>query len=378
MTHAWILLLAGWWILPGPASPAAPSENTAAPAPSPPPATAASENPTAAPSPTAGTLASRLLERSLSLWEVVDRSRDQQRRYGESQAVLQEERLEWLAERDRITVTIGGMNRQIARRDRRLRELVEALYKLTHATYGQAHVRAGRRTVPRDGRIVVLALLERELAEKRALQADLRDLHARREAVDRTVGELAALEESFRLLALEAGTLIQRSLFEVAPVDARLEKFDRANYDARDWARDQRIRTLRALHRKPDSGLVRYRGLLVRPVAGPVLPDPPGERPGVYLSGVPGDPVRAPEAGTVRFVGPLEGFGTVIVIEHEFSLHSIVGRVDAPAVKPGDVVRRAQFLARVPAGPGSSQPVYLELRQGRESVDPRLWLKKNE
>ena len=39
---------------------------------------------------------------------------------------------------------------------------------------------------------------------------------------------------------------------------------------------------------------------------------------------------------------------------------------------------RAQFLARVPAGPGSSQPVYLELRQGRESVDPRLWLKKNE
>jgi len=372
MTHAWMFLLAGWWLLPGRGSPTAPSDKPNPTAPS------DNSNPTAADPAVSGTLASRLLERSLALWEVVARSRDQQRRYGESQAVLQEERLEWLAERDRLTVTIGGMHRQLARRDRRLRELVEALYKLTHATYGQAHVRAGRRTVPRDGRVVVLALLERELAEKRTLLTDLRDLHARREAVDHTVAELAALEENFRLLALEAGTLVQRSLFEVAPVDARLEKLDRASYDARDWARDQRIRELRALHRKPDAGLVRYRGLLVRPVAGPVLPDPPGERPGVYLSGVPGDPVRAPEAGTVRFVGPLEGFGTVIVIEHEFSLHSIVGRVDTPAVKPGDAVRRAQFLARVPAGPGSSQPVYLELRHGREAVDPRLWLKKNE
>jgi septal ring factor EnvC (AmiA/AmiB activator) len=226
--------------------------------------------------------------------------------------------------------------------------------------------------------VVLLTLIERELAEKRTLQKDLAELGARRKAVDRTVEELAALEENFRLLQLEAESLIQRSLFEVAPVDARLEDVDRVRFDARDWERHARIRALRALRKDQRPGHVRYRGMLVRPVAGPIIPGTGPDRPGVYFSGAPDDPVRAPEAGTVRFVGPLEGFGLVVVIEHEHGIHSIVGRLTSPFVKAGEPVRRAQTIARVPPLAGSSVPIYLELRQGREALDPRLWLKKNE
>jgi len=363
VAHAILLFLIGWRLAPDPV----PVPTTSA--------TAASTGATAAP---AGTLVSRLLEKSLALWEVVGQSHEQQRRYAESQAVLQEERLEWLAERDRLTVTMTAMGKLVEKKDRRLRELVEALYKLTHATFGQAHVRAGRRSVRRDGRVVLLTLIGREQAEKRTLQDDLARLRSRREAVDRTVEELASLEESFRLLGLEAESLIQRSLFEVASIDARLEEVDRNRFDARDWERHARIRSLRASRNEKRPGNFRYRGVLVRPVAGPVLPGTPPERPGIYLSGVPDDPVRAPEAGVVRFVGPLEGFGIVVVIEHEHGIHSIVGRVESPFVKAGDLVRRAQTIAKVPPRAGSSVPIYLELRQGREALDPRLWLKKNE
>jgi murein DD-endopeptidase MepM/ murein hydrolase activator NlpD len=358
----WFLLF-GFWFSPG-LSPVASSPVVAEPAQD------------AAPGPSARAV-SRLLEKQAQLWEVVGRSRDQQRRYGESQAVLQEERLEWISERDRLTVTIAAMNRAVTKKDRRLKELVEALYKLTHAGRGQVHLRAGRRSVPRDGRIVLLALLERELLEKRSLLADLQKLRARRESVDQTVQELVTLEESFRLLALEAESLIKRSLFEIEPLERRIEGADKLAFDAQDWVHLNRIRTLRQLMKNESSGLVRYRGLMARPVAGPVLAGPP-DRVGVSLSGVPGDPVRAPEAGTVRFVGAVDGFGTVVVIEHEFGLHSIVGRVDTPAVKAGQTVRRAQFIAKVPESRLASQPIYLELRLGREVLNPRLWLKKNE
>jgi len=309
---------------------------------------------------------SSLLEKQAQLWEVVGRSRDQQRRYAESQTVLQEERLDWLAERDRLTVTISAIQRAILKKDRRLRELVEAVYKLTHATFGQVHVRAGLRSVPRDGRIVLLTLLDREILEKRSLQADLKRLRERRAAVDETMAELESLEENFRLLALEAESLIKRSLFEIEPLEQRLEGVDKLTFDERDWNHYNRIRTIRSAVKNENAGTARYRGILVRPVAGPVLSMPPSERPGVYLSGQPGDAVRAPEAGTV------------VVIEHDFGVHSIVGRIEQPAVKAGEVVRRAQFIARVPASRASSQPVYVELRSGQEVLDPHLWLKKNE
>ncbi|MBU1069793.1 peptidoglycan DD-metalloendopeptidase family protein [Myxococcota bacterium] len=352
-------------------SPAAPPEKVAAPPP------VLTDSSVQLDAPSSGRVSS-ILEKQAQLWEVVGRSRDQQRRYTDSQTVLQEERLEWMAQRDRLTVTISATNRAILKKDRRLRELVEAVYKLTHATFGQAHVLAGRRSVPRDGRIVLLTLLEREILEKRSLQADLKRLRDRRASVDETVSELESLEENFRLLALEAESLIKRSLFEIEPLERRLEGVNKLMFDAQDWNHYNRIRSIRNSVRNENAGTVKHRGMLVRPVAGPVLPGSPMDRPGVYLSGQPGDSVRAPEAGTVRFVGEVDGFGTVIVIEHDFGVHSIVGRIELPSVKAGDIVRRAQFIAKVPASRSSSHPVYVELRSGREVLDPHLWLKNNE
>ena len=318
---------------------------------------------------------SNLLQRQATILELAGRAKEQQKRYTESQAVLQEERLEWISLRDRQTVRIVAMKKAIVQKDVRLRELVEVLYKLTHATRDRVHYQNGRRLIPRDGRHLVFKLLEREITEKGRMQNDLLQLESRRNSIDGNLRELETLEDNFRMLAQEAETIIQQCLFESDPIDWRLDGVDKTRFDAGDWAHWNRIRQIKALLRGETSGLVRYRGMLVRPVAGPFMPRLQ-DRAGVYLSGKPGDPVRATEAGTVRFTGPVDGYGVVVVIEHEYGIHSLIGRVEQPVVKAGEQVRRAQYLGKVPDSKSSSVPVYLELRMGQEVLEPRLWLKK--
>lgn len=316
-----------------------------------------------------------------SLWEVAAKAYDQKRRFTESQEVLQDERLEWMAQRDRLTVTLQGMGRQLVARENRLRDLTEVLYKLAHAQPGPSQWRSRWVHPLRNGRFLVMLLLERELAERRKIKEEINLLHARRTDVDRNIEELQKLEENFRLMALDAENLVNRSLFEIRELETRLEGVNKNTFDAVDWQRYAHIQRLRAAMKNPSSTLAYYKGMMLKPVVGPVMPVASSGTPplsGVMYAAAPGVPVRATHDGTVRFVGPLEGYGTVIVIEHEFDIHSIIGRVDSPNVKPGVVVRRGQVIARTPDGPPSAvRPVYLELRRGREKLDVSLWMNKN-
>lgn len=337
----------------------------------------ASEAKKAAP---AGNRVSATLEKLENLWEVAAGADAQKRHFFESQEVLQEERLEWMSQRDRLTVTLQGMARRLEAREKRLRELVEALYKISHVQAGPSRWRSRWVRPARDGRFLLMVLLEREVAERKKIREEIRLLQARRKQADRTIDELQKLEENFRLMALDAENLANRSLFAIREMESKLEGANKNTFDAVDWQRYGRIQQLRAFMRNPSSTLARYKGMMLKPVAGPPMPATPGAPalPGLMYAASPGAPVRATHDGTVRFVGPLEGYGTVIVIEHEFDIHSIIGRVDAPTVQAGSVVRRGQVIARTPDGPPSSvRPVYLELRQGREKLDVDLWVNKN-
>ncbi len=318
---------------------------------------------------------SALLEKQLAILEIAAKSREQEKRYQESAAVLQEERLEWMTLRNRQTMRIQSFRRMITRKEAKLAHLVDALYRVMQPTRGMPHIREGRLTAVRDGRSVLLLLIERELREMESLRSDLQKLEAEREGVDQNIRELENLEENFRVLALEAEALVKQCTFEIHPMEKRLEDANRDTFDAQDWARWNRIRQIKAMIREDFSGQFRYRGMLVKPVPGSFL-QLANDRPGAYLSAKPRDPVRSPEQGVVRFTGPVEGFGQIVVIEHEHHIHSIIGRLEDIVVKPGDEVRRAQFLGRVGVfSRAASVPVYVELRRGRESLDPRLWFR---
>ncbi|MFM7534829.1 MAG: murein hydrolase activator EnvC family protein [Acidimicrobiales bacterium] len=109
--------------------------------------------------------------------------------------------------------------------------------------------------------------------------------------------------------------------------------------------------------------------VLERPVPGRIV-DPyrppacrwcPGNR-GVDLDARPGEPVRAPLSGTVRFAGPV-GSDRFVVIAGE-SLLVTLGFVGPLDVAAGDQVQRGEVVA------AAAGPVHLGVRRAGRYVDP--------
>lgn len=128
------------------------------------------------------------------------------------------------------------------------------------------------------------------------------------------------------------------------------------------------------------------------PVEGEVVsgfnaPDGAGvRRPGLVVRAAPLSPVRAPVAGMVRYAGPFLEYGYVVVIadseERMFILAGLAQlnvRTGAP-VDRGDLigllggraldVEEYVMLPQADTGAGVSETLYIEVRQGRVSVDP--------
>ncbi len=113
--------------------------------------------------------------------------------------------------------------------------------------------------------------------------------------------------------------------------------------------------------------------VLERPVPGRIV-DPyrpptcrwcPGNR-GVDLDARPGEPVRAPLSGTVRFAGSV-GSDRFVVIAGE-SLLVTLGFLALPDVAAGDQVRRGEVVA------AAAGPVHLGVRRAGRYIDPTLLL----
>ena len=127
-----------------------------------------------------------------------------------------------------------------------------------------------------------------------------------------------------------------------------------------------------------------FRGDLDWPVAGRML-TPFGRgtgvsrapaQTGVQFAAEEGSPVRAVHDGTVAFVGPFTGYGTLVIVDHGAQTFSLYGQLGAPQVERGTKVERGHVLGtagRILAGiPG----MYFEMRVDGTPVDPLEWLKK--
>jgi len=93
---------------------------------------------------------------------------------------------------------------------------------------------------------------------------------------------------------------------------------------------------------------------------------------GINLAVPAGTPVHAAEAGTVIYAGnELEGYGNLILIQHEDDWVSAYAHNEALRVSRGDKVERGQTIASVGATGSVDRPqLHFELRKASKPVDP--------
>ncbi|WP_408592800.1 murein hydrolase activator EnvC family protein [Paracoccus marcusii] len=241
-------------------------------------------------------------------------------------------------------------------------------------------------------------------AEAEALQADLDEIATVRQLQSNAAGMLGSgldsVQEARRLLA-SAVT-------------------DRSSMPARYAEDPEELQALRAAAQSLDdfaTGIARMekdvgapmddfegaRGSLALPVVGTVLrpyrePDAAGvSRPGWVIATAPAALVQTPWPATIRYRGPFLDYGNVMIVEPArgylmifAGLSQVFGEV-GDVLKAGDPVGLmggaeapaqefgSQFVADAAQGAeaGRSETLYLELRQGNETLDPADWFVLN-
>ena len=99
---------------------------------------------------------------------------------------------------------------------------------------------------------------------------------------------------------------------------------------------------------------------------------------GINIAVSSGTPVRAAENGVVTYVGnELRGFGNLLLLRHQGGWVTAYAHAEDITVKPGDIVRRGQVIARVGRSGRVQDPqLHFEIRKGRKAVDPLRHLPK--
>jgi murein DD-endopeptidase MepM/ murein hydrolase activator NlpD len=97
---------------------------------------------------------------------------------------------------------------------------------------------------------------------------------------------------------------------------------------------------------------------------------------GINIAAPRGAPVRAAENGVVVYAGDdLKGFGNLLLIRHAGGWMTAYAHNDALLVRRGELVKRAQTIARAGStGRVSTPQIHFEIRRGVRAVDPRDYL----
>lgn len=234
-------------------------------------------------------------------------------------------------------------------------------------------------------------------AVSKALQRRLADLHA-------TIEQLAIAEST---LAQEQSALERRGAASREAVSAlksaqgqRREKLDeiaqrgtdrevelakaRAEQGRVEKMLDELRKALKDSPNKFERGVPfkSQRGRLPWPLRGPLLAKfgstksgGPLTWSGWWIQGQPGAGVRAVADGRVVYVGWLQRYGLIVILDHPGQYLSLYGHVQEAQVKVGEVVTAGTQVATAGATGGHEQSgVYFEIREGGNAVDPRTWL----
>lgn len=85
--------------------------------------------------------------------------------------------------------------------------------------------------------------------------------------------------------------------------------------------------------------------------------------------------VDAPQAGLVQYVGPVKGWGVILILRLAGGYHLVLAGLDRANVVVGQSVAAGAPVGWMPDGRQGPPELYLEVRERGEPVDPGRWLK---
>ena len=126
---------------------------------------------------------------------------------------------------------------------------------------------------------------------------------------------------------------------------------------------------------------------LAIPAAGPIVRrfgaalTSGGRANGVTFSAAGGARVASPGPGYVQYVGPVKGWGVILILRLAGGYHLVLAGLDRTSVAVGQSVAAGETVGFMPDGRQSddgkaSRELYLEVRNQGVPVDPARWLNK--
>lgn len=98
---------------------------------------------------------------------------------------------------------------------------------------------------------------------------------------------------------------------------------------------------------------------------------------GIDLRAAEGSEVVSVAQGTVVYSGWLKGYGTLVIIDHGGSYHSLYAHLAESQVEVGNAVEEGEAIGTVgDTGSLKGPYLYFEIRKGGQAVDPQPWLKQ--
>ena len=125
----------------------------------------------------------------------------------------------------------------------------------------------------------------------------------------------------------------------------------------------------------PETLLAPVSGPVTRPFGAPVAGG--GQANGLTLAAPRGARVGSPGSGVVQYVGPVKGWGVILILRLAGGYHLVLAGLDRSSVTVGQSVAPGQPVGWMPDGRQSVSDLYLEVRDQGAPVNPARWLKNN-
>ncbi|MGB3212679.1 MAG: peptidoglycan DD-metalloendopeptidase family protein [Desulforhopalus sp.] len=99
---------------------------------------------------------------------------------------------------------------------------------------------------------------------------------------------------------------------------------------------------------------------------------------GIELQAPDGTKIISVNDGDVIFSGYLRGYGNTVIIHHGFQYYTVTSRIEKIMVTRGQKVQKGYIIGIMgDTATLFDEGLYFEIRHGRESMDPLLWLNPN-
>ncbi|MFP3889086.1 peptidoglycan DD-metalloendopeptidase family protein [uncultured Ralstonia sp.] len=95
---------------------------------------------------------------------------------------------------------------------------------------------------------------------------------------------------------------------------------------------------------------------------------------GIDIGGKRGDPVTAADDGKVIHVGPLRGYGNLVIIKHNDTFLTAYGNNDKVLVTEQSTVKKGQKIAEMGSTDADRVKLHFEVRRNGKPVDPMRFL----